>query len=261
MPAAPNIKSVVFVGSGNVASHLAIGLYKSGIRIVQIMSPQESHAQALAEKTGAQAITNFSELDRNADLYLLAIPDGAITQTAEKMPLVKGIVAHTSGFTSINSLKRFNRYGVFYPLQTFSKKRPVHLHEVPFFIEAHNQAVLHVLTQMARLLSPMVQSMDSRERKKLHLAAVFVSNFNNYLYLLAHDYLKEEGIDFKHLHALIRETAAKATDLNPEEAQTGPARRNDRKTLEAHLKLLENREEFREFYELFSKHILGRYYE
>jgi len=261
MPAVPNIKSVIFIGSGNVASHLATGLYKKGIRIVQIMSPHESHAHALAKKTGAQAITNFSELNRNADLYLLAIPDGSISPTTEKMPLVKGIVAHTSGFTSINSLKRFSRYGVFYPLQTFSTKRLVHFEDVPFFIEAHNQPVMHELTQLALLLSPMVHSMNSRERKRLHLAAVFVSNFNNYLYLLAHDYLEEEGIDFKHLHALIRETAAKATDLSPKEAQTGPARRNDKTTLAAHLKLLENRKEFREFYELFSKHILRRYYE
>jgi predicted short-subunit dehydrogenase-like oxidoreductase (DUF2520 family) len=261
MDVVPPIKTAVLIGSGNVATHLAVGLYNKGIDILQVYSLNESHAMALAGKTKSEAITDLSALNPAADLYLLAIPDGTIASVAQQIPRVEGIVAHTSGFTSISAFKGLKHFGVFYPLQTFSKERAVQLSEVPFFLEANNQKVMEKLHQLALLLSPKVEHMDSSERKRLHLAAVFVSNFNNYLYLLAHDYLKEEGIAFEYLHALIRETAAKVTDLAPREAQTGPARRNDQKTLEAHLKLLENRDEFREFYQLFSKHILRRYYE
>jgi len=37
---------------------------------------------------------------------------------------------------------------------------------------------------------------------------------------------------------LIRETADKIMHINPKEAQTGPAKRNDKDTIEKHLALL-----------------------
>lgn len=256
-----HIQSVILIGSGNVATHLALGLLDKDIRIIQIFSPHESHAFELAQKTKSEPISQLNKIDQTADLYLMAIPDGVIEPFAKQMPPVEGIVAHTSGFTPMKVLNRFKHYGVFYPLQTFSKNRTVDLSNIPFLLEAGDPTVMKQLKQLAMKLSQNIRPMESDERKRLHLAAVFVSNFNNYLYLLAREYLDEEGIDFNLLHPLIRETAAKATEMDPHKAQTGPARRNDLKTLQAHLKLLEQREEFRQFYELFSNQILKRYHE
>ena len=256
-----NISTAVFIGSGNVATHLAVGLHKKGIRILQILSPNKIHATELARKCNAQAITTFNLINRNADLYILAIPDGVISEAASQMPLVKGLVVHTSGFTDIMVLEKFEKHGVFYPLQTFSKNRAVNLREVPIFLEASDESSLMHMRKIAEKLSHYIHIMASSQRKKLHLAAVFVNNFNNYLYLLAEEFLKDEDIDFNFLLPLIRETANKIMELNPDKAQTGPARRNDEQTIAEHLNMLKDKEEFHEFYQLFSKHILRRYYE
>jgi len=258
----PNdIESVVIIGSGNVASHLAVGLHKKKVRVLQVLSVHVAHADELAQKVEAQPITDLKDLDMNADLYILAVPDGKISEVVSQLPVLSGLVVHTSGFTSLNILEKFEHHAVFYPLQTFSKSREIALSAIPFFLEASDDISLQKLTELTHKLSPIAIAMDSQQRKRLHLAAVFVSNFNNYLYLLADEFLQEEGMDLQFLQALITETAAKVSELSPEEAQTGPARRNDGQTLAAHLQLLEGKEEIREFYQLFSKHILQRYHE
>ncbi len=261
MDGSNNISTAVFIGSGNVATHLAEGLYKKGIKILQILSPNKMHAVELSQKCNAQAITTFDVINRDADLYIFSIPDGEISEVASQMPVVNGLVVHTSGFTDLNVLDKFEKHGVFYPLQTFSKNRTVDFSTIPFFLEASDEVSLRRLSDLAARLSAHVHLMDSNQRKKLHLAAVFVSNFNNYLYLLSEEFLEEEKIDFSFLHPLIRETANKIMELNPDKAQTGPARRNDKKTIAEHLNMLSDKEELHEFYQLFSKHILRRYYE
>ena len=76
--------------------------------------------------------------------------------------------------------------------------------------------------------------MNSFQRKKLHIAAVFVNNFVNHLYRIGEDICEANEIPFEILHPLITETAAKINKLSPKEAQTGPAKRNDAKTIAAH---------------------------
>ena len=48
------------------------------------------------------------------------------------------------------------------------------------------------------------------------------------------------GTNFDILKPLILETAYKVQNLSPYMAQTGPAKRNDKKTIKKHLKKLEN---------------------
>lgn len=54
---------------------------------------------------------------------------------------------------------------------------------------------------------------------------------------------------------LIEETTRKIHFLTPEEAQTGPARRNDRNIIEDHLHMLENEPELAEIYRNISRSI------
>ncbi len=256
-----SIRKVVLLGSGNVAWHLARALYRAGLDIVQVCSPHRSHAESLAQKVHAKAETECSAVEAGADLYLLAVPDDKIREAAGQLPPTAGIVCHTSGMTPMDALSRFENYGVFYPLQTFSKKKAVEMQQVPFCLEAVTPEVYAALQTVAAKLSRQVYPVSTENRMKLHLAAVLVNNFTNHLFAEAEAFLAQSGLPKEMLMPLIRETVDKLHHLPAFEAQTGPARRGDRETVQKHLKMLENQEGLQDIYQLFSEQILKKYHE
>ena len=225
-----------------------------------VWSPDEKNRKKLADLLQTDTVHSIKEFSLNSDFYIIAIPDDKIAEVVTALPQVNGIVAHTSGITAMDVVsKRFNNSGVFYPLQTFSKSKKVNLKEVPFCIEGNNEVVFKRLFQLAQTVSNKVYKISSEERKQLHLAAVFVSNFVNHLYHSAEDLLKENNIPFELLKPLIEEVAAKVSELSPENAQTGPARRKDSKTISIHEEMLEQHPDFLKLYQLITRQITKRY--
>ena len=145
-------------------------------------------------------------------------------------------------------------YGVFYPLQTFSKRKPMDFSSIPCLIEGVNEFSEDVLLQMARALSHDVRLTTGADRRIVHLAAVFGCNFVNLCYSLANETLKRRGLDFGLLLPLIDETAAKVHRLLPKDAQTGPAVRMDKAVMERQMSLIDDAEE-RRLYALMSEMI------
>ncbi len=253
---------ISFIGSGNVAFHLAKALYKAGVVIDEVWSPNVIHRQTLAVEVKAKAVETLPALTTTSDVYVIAVPDGKVAEVVAAIPKVEGIVAHTSGITPMQVIsERFNNSGVFYPLQTFSKKRTVAINDVPFCIEGNTEHATQTLTQLAALLSRNIHPVSSDERKKLHLAAVFVSNFVNHLYQTANTITNENNLPFSLLIPLIEEVAAKVKTLSPAEAQTGPARRNDEKTIATHRDMLKAYPDFEALYNLITGQITKNYYE
>ncbi len=74
------------------------------------------------------------------------------------------------------------------------------------------------------------------------------------MYTLAAEVCAEHDLDFDILKPLITETSAKLSELSPEMAQTGPAKRGDQKTLHNHLAILKDKQQ-REIYTLLSNAI------
>lgn len=173
----------------------------------------------------------------------------------------KGIVAHTSGSTSVDVFEGPGNYGIFYPLQTFTTDREVDIKKVPFCIEASNDEVLKQLVEVAEKISNSVYLINSRQRKYLHVSAVLVNNFTNHLYQMASEFLEDRELDFKLLKPLILETANKIQQISPEEAQTGPARRGDVSTVNQQLEMLDGYPEYRQLYKLFSEQLMKKYHE
>ena len=95
---------------------------------------------------------------------------------------------------------------------------------------------------------------NSDQRRQLHLAAVLVNNFPNYLYTQAEVLCIEKGLSFELLKPLLFETVSKLDQLSPIDAQTGPAVRDDKKTIKEHLKLLK-KPHLRSIYKLLTKEI------
>ncbi|MGY3055335.1 putative short-subunit dehydrogenase-like oxidoreductase (DUF2520 family) [Pedobacter sp. UYEF25] len=252
--------SIVILGSGNVATQLALSLRSHGEDIVQVYSPKLENAEKLAIQVNAQAITRLINLEASADLYLVAVKDDSIFEVVQQLKGLKGIVAHTSGSTTIDIFSNeIENFGVFYPLQTFSKGRQLAFDNIPICIEANNAFSLQTLQALAAQLSNSVLQISSEKRKALHIAAVFACNFSNHLFTLAADILEERGLSFNLLNSLITETAAKVMDSAPAAMQTGPASRHDEKTIASHLAWLADSPNLQKVYESMSESIKAKY--
>lgn len=249
---------IVLIGAGNVATHLGIALQKAGCLILQVYSRTEESASALADRLLVDYTIVPDEIRRDADLYIVALKDAVLRQLAPV--LVKGreqaLFVHTAGSIPMDLWKGLvKRYGVLYPMQTFSKQREVDFNTVPFFIEASAPAEVGVLRMVAVRLSPKVYEVTSGQRRHLHLAAVFACNFANHMYALSSHILEKQGISFEVMLPLIDETAGKVHELSPTQAQTGPAVRYDENVISKHLEMLADEESLQELYEKISKSI------
>ena len=244
---------VVFIGAGNLATNLAKALYYKGFRIVQVYSRTEESARALAEKVEADYTTDLQEISKDAKLYIVSLKDAAFV---ELLPQItegkqKSLLVHTAGSIPMSVWEgHAERYGVFYPMQTFSKQREVDFQEVPFFIEAKRAEDTELLKAIASTLEA-----SSEQRKSLHLAAVFICNFTNHMYALAADLLEKYNLPFEVMLPLIDETARKVHELAPRDAQTGPAVRYDENVMSNHLAMLVDSPALQEIYKLMSKSI------
>ncbi len=267
---------LVFLGSGNLATHLSLALKASGEDIIQIFSRTQEHAQALADKLHCASCTSISDIRTDADIYIFSVKDDAlpslISQLSEHLAnhqhpspnTYHPIFLHTAGSVpmsvfpdntpSPNTLHPSPNYGVLYPMQTFSKDREVDFREIPCFIEASNDDTLEVIRQLSSRISDHVQEASSEKRKKLHLAAVFACNMVNHCYRLAEKVLEEENIDFSLYQPLIQETANKVMELSPRNAQTGPMVRYDRTIMDAQIALISD-ERTRQIYRLMADSI------
>lgn len=254
---------IVFIGAGNLATNLAKALYRKGFRIVQVYSRTEASARSLAEVVEAEFTTDLNEINLSARLYIVSLKDSAFIELLPAITVGKKkdtLLVHTAGSLPLSIWEEtgVEHYGVFYPMQTFSKQREVDFREIPFFIEASSAEDTELLKAVAASLSERVYEADSEQRKSLHLAAVFTCNFTNHMYALAAELLEKYHLPFDVMLPLIDETARKVHALQPKSAQTGPAIRYDENIINDHLGMLSDDPEMQKLYELISHSIFNR---
>ncbi len=252
------VQKVCFIGAGKLATQLSKAMRIEGYDIVQIYSRTEDSAKSLAKALQCAYTTNVGMLTIEADLYVCALKDSVITEVLNKTKgFSKGkILVHTAGSMPLDILARYaENYGVLYPMQTFSKKKEVNFSKVPFLIEGSNSQVVENLSNIAEKFNSKSYIVSSEDRKKIHLAAVFVSNFANHVYALGSDLVQSVNVPFEVLLPLIDETAEKVHYMSPKEAQSGPAVRNDRNVIEMHLSMLKENENLMKIYRMMSESI------
>lgn len=240
---------VILLGSGNVATHLFQAFSKvDEIEVVQVFSRTVSKDFPETLQT-----SDFSKI-AEADVYIICVSDNAISSVSSQLQFENRLVVHTSGGSDLNALDSKNNKGVFYPLQTFTKNKAVDFSEIPICLEAETVSDYTVLEKVAKTISKKVFAISGEQRRALHVSAVFVCNFTNHLYTIGNTICIENNIPFEILQPLIKETAQKIQSLSPSEAQTGPAVRNDQKTIEKHIDFLTN-ENLKEIYKILTKSI------
>lgn len=250
---------IAIVGAGNVAWHLVQALHAAGHTIAAIYSRTATPREELAKLTPpAVPVASLNFLSVKADAVLIAVPDASLAAVARELQVTPGtVVAHTSGSQPLTVLATVAgaRTGVFYPLQTFSKAKPVNFSQVPLLLEAQDEATLQLLEKLAQSISRDVQQVNSQARKQLHLAAVFACNFTNHLLGISQQLLQEANLEPVLLQPLIQETISKAMQQHPFRVQTGPAIRRDENVIQEHLHMLEQHPHLQQLYRLLTQSI------
>lgn len=249
------MKSIVIIGSGNVASVFSKKLFEKGFIIQQVWSRNILNALILAKEVNALAIDKLGEIDVHQDIYIIAVNDVAIAEVADSLRVENKLVLHTAGSVPSDILKCCSdNYGVLYPLISINKEVEL-ANDFPFLITASNDYVEKFLVDFAQNLSNQLQIVSDENRVVIHLAAVFASNFSNHMITISNEILKEKDLNFEILKPLIFQSIHQLNKLSASEAQTGPALRNDINTLQKHVELLHSKPELLGLYLSISKNI------
>lgn len=261
---------VAFIGAGNVAHHLSVELERAYHEVVFIYSRNPDHAEELTEKLSvAYPMEELDFSETEVEVFFLTTSDDAIKEIIPQIVWPENaIIVHTAGAVSLTSLKeQLSIYsdvdvktGVFYPLQSISKKIELTWKEVPLCIEGENEEVEILLLEIGKSISEEVYLINSSERLRLHLAAVWANNFPNHLWAITKELLTEQNLDFELMRPIIKETFRKMMESeHPAEVQTGPARRGDQSTIQKHQQLLEDQPQWSRLYSVLSESIMQWY--
>lgn len=254
------MQNVTFIGSGNLAWHLAPALDNLGYVVKEVYSRRRKHAEALVDRLYQAEVSSSLDFSESpSKVFIVAVSDESIAEVAREIVLPEdALLVHTSGSQPADVLQfaAVAHYGVLYPLQTFTKSRLVDFKNIPLFVEGSDDAAEKILVAIAKGLSNKYKKINSEERKALHVAAVIASNFPNHLFRIAKDLMTENSLEFEWLKPLIQETVSKALSVGPEKAQTGPAVRGDLEILDRHMEFLKSDKAVAKIYELISQHII-----
>ena len=215
-----------------------------------------AHAAGLAAELGAENVESIALLDKNADLYLVAVTDDALADVASQLSLGSNLVVHTAGSVLKQVLQATSSsYGVLWPMKMI-RRNMKELGPVTIVVDGNTPAVTDRIAALAAGFSTTVTRADDDLRLKLHMLAAVTSNFPNHLYRLAADYCEQEKIDFSLLYPIIEDTATRIRSAHPATVQAGPAYRRDLQTLEKHEQLLRQYPKLAELYEVISRNIM-----
>ena len=130
---------IALIGAGNLATVLGHALCNARHDIVQVYSHTMTAANLLAEKLNAAPTDSLDTITNDADLYIIAVRDSVLDAVIGRLcpNRTEKLFVHTAGSVPIDVFRgRARRFGVLYPMQTFSKTRIVDFRNIPVFIEA-----------------------------------------------------------------------------------------------------------------------------
>lgn len=259
------VTTVGFIGAGNMAWNIAHNLSETSYSIEQVIARTSNSVQEFQEKFDVPAgSTSLADIHPDLDMVFILTSDHAIGEVADQLEPLLGkhtIVVHASGSMPLSVLDKFGeRAGIFYPLQTMNKMKPVSFRDIPLFTEKRKISG-RLIEKLAMAVSDKVKELDSESRLKLHLGAVFACNYSNLMWLIANEVLLDlPGIGMEVYQPLLKQTLENALKFSPHESMTGPARRRDDVTLDKHIAILEAQNpDLAELYKLLAKQIQQRF--
>lgn len=245
--------NIALVGIGKVGSALAKAFARVEDVELLLISRDISNVLPLAEELNAEAATQISSIP-SPDLFIICVPDDAISNVSkiifQEHP--QSSQAHVSGSRHWDILSGpKDRLGVFYPLDSFGYHLDDELYDTPILIDGCSDEYINELTDLAYEVSDSIYHLDFDQRQYVHLAAVWLNNFSNALAHKAHGILNKGNAPVDVLDKLTQTTFVKIREMGPKNSQTGPAMREDSKTMDKHLKLMNGADQ--ELYRVLSQ--------
>ncbi len=256
---AKNIR-VVLLGAGNMATNLGCALHEAQCTVVQVYSRTMASAFCLAERLGCDATDSLNSINKDADVYIVALTDDVLLELGPTLPSLvpEKLWVHTAGTVSMSVWGETTmRVGVFYPMQSVSKAQVISLQDTPIFVEATQTQDEDMLYDLAKTITCHAYKANSEQRQAMHLAAVFINNFSNQMYVCAEEILRKFDLPFEVMLPLVDNTAAKVHDLSPVDAQTGPAKRLDYDVIQKQHDMLKGFPHYQEIYKLVTEAIIA----
>ena len=205
----------------------------SSVRVVGTGRAGGAIAARLAER--GLAVSRGKEPLADAELVILAVPDGAIAGVAEQVPIGPWL-AHVSGATSLSALAPHERRFSVHPLQTLSRERGAEqLDGAWAAVTADTETGWAMGRWLAETLGLRPFDLADADKPLYHAGAAMASNFLVTLYRAAARLLEESNAPPEALVPLMQRTIENGFVL------TGPIARGDWNTVEAHLRALEER--------------------
>lgn len=252
-----SIKSLSIIGAGNIGWHLGIAFRRSGLHIKSIISRDRRKGEELAVRIGASYVDSIECIESIPDVFVICVQDKEIKGIVDVLKEKEIPLLHVSGSTSIDVFSFCkSEYGVIYPLQTFTRGVEMTYEDIPFLLEASSSVFMNCLEDLAARVTNKILHIHSKQRLKIHVAAVYACNFSNHMAAIAEKILKEEGLNLELIRPLMGQTFEKLSTKSPLKVQTGPAVRNDEETIQKHIKALTEYASEKELYELISQQII-----
>lgn len=251
--------SLVIIGCGNLAWHLVKGFSEAGVKNLVVCNhrpnPSLDDFRFLFK---CRTSVGFENMPLDASYYFICVPDKFIAEVAAQIRLSnpQAILVHCSGSTPLTALDgHVQGTGVFYPVQTFSRQAEIQWKETPVLLEASDRATYSLLEKLTKKLAKKIHRCESKDRLQIHLCAVLVNNFTNALYAAAETQLltQESPFDLSLLLPLITTGVSKLEHMKAVDAQTGPAKRGDKRTIQLHQGLLDKHSLLKKIYKEMTK--------
>lgn len=239
--------SVTILGAGRMGQGLALALTRAGSSVALVGRRPHPVTAPLALYPGPRA-----DAVRRARVVLLAVPDDAIAGLGEELAAEgavasESVVLHLSGLLDRTALAALEPSGAglgsFHPLQTIAdpSAAPERLAGAYAGVEGDERAVA-AGGRVAAALGMLPIRLSGAAKPAYHAGAVMAANYTVVLAGVAERLALLAGVPpetASRIYLPLIQGAAANLELGPAAALTGPVRRGDSRTIEAHLAALE----------------------
>lgn len=248
------IPSLQVYGTGRVGLSILKLAHDRGVTLAGAWNPREVRAERRALVPGIPIEVSAEPPPIAADLWLIAVPDDAIANVAERLARAPGprptAVAHCAGAIPAALLEPLAVQGVacgsFHPAMTFrgAEGDAEALAGAVVAIEGEPRAV-ELLELLADRLGVRRVAVAAESKPRYHTALVLASNGRMALDAAAVRLLGEAGLDESEALSLLRPLIARTEEnlraATPAHALTGPVARGDARTVRSQLAALADR--------------------
>ncbi len=241
-----------FIGAGKVGCSLGKHLSEAGEDIIGYYSKSKESADIAATFTDSESFLDIDVLVKTSHVIFITTPDGVIEQIwncIKKNDLKDKIICHFSGSLSSDIFFGIGATGAtgcsVHLMYAFSDKFTSYkkLNTACITMEGKETALTAMKQLFGDKLKHKIYIVSAKDKMKYHAAAALASNYVVALVQTSIDMLKECGFSDKDamdiLAPMVTGNAHAVVEKGTADALTGPVERNDVKTVQGHLNVIQ----------------------